>query len=144
MNPGGVPEAPGSSRDPACTPLGPPGDAPGTPRYDPGTPQARPWDPWGNRRPHGPQQNPYLHTFTVPAAFDCCIRIWLLQCMTPKTPLDCFVMYTFGKGTPFGPSITGIAHWIYPNAPALGALVIYIYIYIRVYIYINVYMYICM
>ena len=37
-----------------------------------------------------PQQRPYFHKFPTPEAFDCCIRICLLQRIAPRSPLDRF------------------------------------------------------
>ena len=98
-----------------------------------------------------PQRRPYLDKFPATEALDCCIRICLLQRIAPRTPLDCFMLYTsrtdpflvghrakpgetqgFRRGwTPMGGRSLPIGP---PGQAPLYILDIYIYIYIYIYI----------
>ena len=44
--------------------------------------------------PHRPKKRRYLNKCTAPKSLDCCVRILSLQCSTPRTPLDCFIIHT--------------------------------------------------
>ena len=78
-------------------------------------------------------KRPYLNKFTAPEALGCCIRICLLQRVSPKTPLDRFVMYTTRREPPLVPltpgSRTGFIRMPWPLVPRLS-IGIYIHIYI--------------